>query len=254
MKIKALIVEDEFLTAQKLQTSLKEIAPDIEVIDILDSVEESVQFLKNAPSIDLLFLDIHLADGSCFEIFKQIKVEIPIIFTTAYDQYTLEAFQQLSIDYLLKPIEATALLKSLEKFRKWFQTSSKKRSYDALLALLQQPKVSTQKRFLVQAGKKYLPIQVEDIAYFYADSKLVFLKTKAGRNYIVNFTMEKLSQLIDPQVFFRVNRKILVHIESIKEFQTGKKGKLELKLEPEPDFLVSVPEEKMRLFKAWINQ
>ncbi len=256
---KVLIVEDEMPSARKLNAFIKQVAPDFEVVDILDSVGQTIDFLKKE-KVDLIFLDIHLSDGNSFGIFDQIKVETPIIFTTAYDQYAIEAFQQVSVDYLLKPLVRERLEQSIEKFRKIHQSEKKQGgqqyAYEALNKLIENNFQQTeyQERFMVHFRDKIKTIPVEDIAAFYADSRSIFILTYEGHIFDVTFTLEQLETKLNPKFFFRANRKCLVHIKAVKDAVIYSKSKLKLNLQPELPFEVIVSSEKTPKFKQWLSQ
>lgn len=218
----------------------------------LDTVEDSVNYLTENPTIDLIFMDIHLADGTSFDIFRQVEVNVPVIFTTAYDQYMVDAFQYHSIDYILKPTKKAALEQSLKKYNRWYNTSDLS-NYATLLQWDSAIKKVYKERFLVQAGKKLLPISVKDIAYFYADAKLVMVALTNGREYIVNHTLAELEELLDPTHFYRINRKAIVNIDAVQSLQMGKNYKWMLHLNPTPNFKVPIPTEKLTDFKEWVS-
>lgn len=250
--INAVIIEDEKLAAQKLLKLISDADPEINIIGIIASIEEAVDFLtRNSP--DLIFLDIHLSDGPCFNIFDQVKVDVPIIFTTAFDQYAIKAFKQNSIDYLLKPISEDDLVKSLEKFRKVTKDNKADIDFNRIAALLGEKK-DFQKRFMVYAGSKILPVNTEDIAYFFAESKAVFLSTFSHRTFPINYSLENVFNVLDEDIFYRINRKIIINIKAIKEVSQYSKSKLKVTLEPSPSFEAFVPLEKITSFKRWLNK
>ena len=179
-------------------------------MNTLDTVEDTVKYLSDNQKIDLIFMDIHLADGISFDIFHQVEVNTPVIFTTAYDQYMVNAFQQHSIDYILKPTKKEALEQSIKKYNRWYNTPDITQ-YNALFQWNSAIKKYYKERFLVQAGKKLLPISVNEIAYFYADAKLVMVTLKNGRSYIVNHTLAELEKLVNPTQFYRINRKVIIN-------------------------------------------
>lgn len=208
-------------------------------------------YLSDNQELDLIFMDIHLADGSSFDIFRQVEVNTPVIFTTAYDQYMVDAFNHHSIDYLLKPTKKEDLERSLTKHQKWYR-QPKMTNYATLLEWNSSIKKVYKERFLVQAGKKILPVSVNDVAYFYADAKLVLVVLNNGRQYIIDHTLGELDKLLDPANFYRVNRKTIVNISSISSLQMAKSYKWMLHLHPKPDFSIPIPKEKLTAFKRWI--
>jgi DNA-binding LytR/AlgR family response regulator len=257
MKTRVLIIEDELPTARKLSAFIQQLEPDFVVVDSLQSVRESVQFFKRE-SVDLIFLDIHLADGNSFNIFKEVQVNTPIIFTTAFDQYAIEAFKQNSIGYLLKPLSKDALKLSIQKFKNMASlqsVSSNGIDYKMLGDLIaQQKSTEYQERFMVYYKDIIKTVLVEEVAYFYADSKAVFMTLHDRKSYDLNFSLEQLEEKLDPKYFFRANRQFIVHILSVKEASVYSKSKLKLKLAPPTEMEVIVSSQKSTKFKQWLNQ
>ena len=201
-----------------------------------------------------IFLDIHLSDGLCFKIFEQIEVHIPIIFTTAYDQYAIRAFQVNSVDYLLKPINKKDLITAIDKYK---QVKENYRSNQPdLLELLKsfQQKKTYQKRFLVSKGEHIVTINTDNVSYFFADGKYVFLTTKGGVQHVIDYTLDNLEEILDPEVFFRANRKFLICVQSIEQIITLSKSKLKVKLIPDISSELIVSSERSRSFKNWLNK
>jgi len=252
--IDVLIVEDERPSARKLQAMLTTTAPDLKVIDILDSITDTVDFLSKQ-QVELIFLDIHLADGNCFEIFKKIEVKTPIIFTTAYDQYAIQAFEQNSIGYLLKPIDIGKLKSSIEKFRTQTHAGhSAIIDYQQLSKAIANHQIGAvyRERFLIHYRGKMKSINIEDIAYFYAESRGVFIRLHNGAVFDINLTLEQLTEEVNPRQFFRVNRKFLVNIVAIEEAYSYSKSKLKLMLKPATETEVIISSEKASKFKQWL--
>ncbi len=247
-----LIVEDESLAAEKLENMLYEIDPAIKVVAKTGSIKESVQWLmQHTP--DLIFLDIQLSDGISFSIFEQVSVNTPIIFTTAYDQYAIKAFQLNSISYLLKPIRQSDLADSLRKYQTLKSAFSI--DFDALLATIQGREPEYKKRFLIQIGEKIKRVDVADVAYFFALEKGVYLRTTQGNTYPVEFTLDKLEGMVNPSHFFRINRKYMVHIDAIKNMVAWSRSRVKLELNPKADdemeTIVSI--DRAGEFKKWLN-
>lgn len=247
-----LIIEDESLAADKLELMLKEVNPAISVMGKIGSIEESVKWLYQHTA-DLIFLDIQLSDGISFSIFEQISINTPIIFTTAYDQYAIKAFQVNSISYLLKPIRKNDLAESLKKFQNLKSAFSI--DFDMLLANIQGREPDFRKRFLIQTGEKIRKIEVSEIAFFYVLEKGVYLRTFQGNSYSVEFTLDKLETLLNPSTFFRINRKYLVNINSIANMVAYSRGRVKLELKPkaddELDTIVSI--DRSADFRKWLN-
>jgi DNA-binding LytR/AlgR family response regulator len=247
-----LIIEDESLAADKLEMMLREINPEIRIMKKLGSVKESVKWLLQH-SADLIFLDIQLSDGISFSIFEQVTVNTPVIFTTAYDQYAIKAFQVNSISYLLKPIRKSDLADSLQKYHALKSAFSI--DFERLLANIQGKEPDFKKRFLIQVGEKIRKIEVSEIAYFYVLDKGVYLRTFQGHSYPVEYTLDGLENLVNPLAFFRINRKYMVNMDSIASMVAYSRGRVKLELKPkaddEPDTIVSI--DRSSGFKKWLN-
>jgi two-component system LytT family response regulator len=250
--MKALIIEDEVVAAKALQKLLKEVNPSIEVVNILESVEDCVEWLEANPMPDLIFMDIHLADGSSFTVFEQVDITCPVIFTTAYDEYALKAFEVNSIDYLLKPISKEALKRALNKY---FSLSEKRVSTEQLEKLLAQ--IGEKKRyrscFLLPERDKLVPLPVSSIIYIYIDAKTVKIVTTGGKNYYMNHTLDDLMSELDPQMFFRANRQFIVSRDSIKDVSVWFGNKLAINLNVEVPEKIIVSKAKVGEFKAWFT-
>lgn len=248
-----LIVEDEALAADRLEKILKEITPEITVLAKLGSIKESVKWLM-LNSADLIFLDIQLSDGLSFSIFDQVSVQTPVIFTTAYDQYAIKAFQLNSVSYLLKPIRKNELAESLQKYKSLKSAFSI--DFDSLLSVIQGNKPEYRKRFLIQIADKFRKVEVEDIAFFYASDRNVFLTTLDGHSYPMDISLDSLENVIDPALFFRINRKYIVSMKSIANMFAWSRSRIKLVLKPptddEMDTIVSI--DRTADFKKWMNK
>ncbi len=247
----AVIIEDEKLAADNLELMLHSIDEEIKILAKIESVRNSVKWLSSN-TCDLIFLDIQLSDGNSFSIFDHVDVKIPVIFITAFDQYAIRAFKHNSIDYLLKPINKDDLSQSLQKFYEHFQ-SHQFPDYKALLESLRNP-VNYQERFLVTAGQKLRTIKTSEIAYFYVQTKGVFLCTKEDKHYDINYTLEKLEEMLDPKSFFRINRQYIVNIEVIENMYIVSKSRLKLDILPKPSEEVIVSVNNVQEFKLWLNR
>ena len=233
---------------------LKEYDASITVSAILESIEESVHWLKTKPLPDLLLMDIHLSDGSCFEIFRQVQLNIPVIFTTAYDEYALDAFKHFSIDYLLKPISAESLASGLNKFKNITQAFTAPDYQQWAIQLHHNGGRNYKERFLAKVATKSFFIETNNTAYFSADNKIVFLHDVDGNRFIINYTMEKLESLLDPHLFFRINRKYIVHsrvVDQVKPFFNNRLKLILKNLTSEEDMLIS--RERVQLFREWAD-
>lgn len=247
-----LIIEDEKLAAEKLESMLLEIDSGIRVMAKPGSIKESVKWLLQN-SADLIFLDIQLSDGISFSIFDQVAVSTPVIFTTAYDQYAIKAFRLNSVDYLLKPIRKTDLAESLQKFRNL--KSAFTIDFDVLLSQIQGKQPEFKKRFLIQNGNKIKKVDVAEIACFYTLEKGVYLRTFQGKNFPVDYSLDKLETLLDPARFFRINRKYFINMDAISNMVAYSRGRVKLELNPKADdeFGTIVSIDRSAEFKKWLN-
>lgn len=257
--MKVLIIEDEHLAAEELAEMLLEIRPDIKILDRLDSVKNAIRWLKSpkAKQLDLIFLDIHLADGNSFNIFEEVKVKTPIIFTTAYDQYAIQAFKINSVDYLLKPIDQDDLIESLEKFEEIHVKVDNPTSnidFSSLIEAVQKKEINYKKRFLVTTGEKIRSIPAQDVAYFMSEGKYLQMTTKSGRQYIIDFTLAKLERVLMPDHFFRINRKFIISFDSIKNMINYSKSRVKVELNPPCSVEAIVSVDRSGNFKKWLNR
>ena len=245
------IVEDEQPARDKLRMALLSAEPDVQIIAELSGVSETIAWLARNSTPDLMFLDIQLSDGLCFEILRGASVRCPVIFATAYDEFLLEAFASTGIDYLLKPIRPERLAIAVEKYRglKRHFTGG----YETLLAALDQSP-RRRERVLVRKGLDYIPVRAEDIAYVFTVDKLVFLVTDAGMRYVLDRPLAELEGELDPARFFRANRAWLVHIDAVARCRPCGKGKLLLNLRPPVDNEVVVSQERAAAFRAWLGE
>ncbi|NHE58964.1 LytR/AlgR family response regulator transcription factor [Cyclobacterium plantarum] len=248
-----LLVEDEKLAADRLERMLQQIAPDIRILAKVDSVSAAVEFLKNN-NPELIFLDIHLADGSGFEIFDQVRVACPVIFTTAYDEYALRAFQVNGIAYLLKPISQEALAGSLQKLKSIQASDKQLAQVDRLLEQIRKREITYRKRFLVSAGNTIKSIAIQELAYFYAENKAVYLVEQTGYKYVLDETLDQLQEVLDPEQFFRVNRSFLVQVSAIRQMHPYSRSRIKLDLEPPCSKECISSSEKTAEFKDWLGR
>jgi two-component system, LytTR family, response regulator LytT len=255
--MKVLIIEDEALAAERLGKLLYEYNPAIQVLAVIPSVEAAVKWLQEHDLPDLLLLDIHLADGLCFDIFKQVTVKCPVIFTTAYDQYALEAFQVHSIDYLLKPVQFSKLAQSLDKMQERRRTlgpAPAEIPINDLMKLIRSQEGSYKSRFMVKIGAKIKAIKTSDIAYFFSSNKLTLLITRENQKFPVDYALDDLIQLLDPSHFFHINRKLIISFDAAKEIHPYFKGRLKLVLTPPLEEDIVISSEKTPAFKSWLDQ
>ncbi|WP_298310548.1 LytTR family DNA-binding domain-containing protein [uncultured Aquimarina sp.] len=232
MKIKTVIIEDEITALQHLQKILSQVSFDFDVIKVLSSVKTATEWFQNNQKPDLIFMDIQLSDGISFQILENVIIDTSIIFTTAYDQYAIKAFKTTGIDYLLKPITKEDVNISVSKFVEKFaiyNDSSFLKNIDLVNQL--KTKEHYKKRFLLKDGKKYTPVNIEQIAYFYRDES-VFVKLKNGDSYIIDESLEQLQKELNPNHFIRLHRKLLTNISAIKSLKNYKPGRFVVELEP----------------------
>lgn len=254
-----LIIEDEELAVSKLKKTLSEVAPDAKVIGVTDSITSSVQWLEQNPHPDIILSDIELTDGQSFEIFRSINVESMLIFTTSYDEFAMQAFKLNSIDYLLKPVQKDELRTAIEKYKRLYahsKTNVETNTKDIELLLrsfqLAQP-TAYRKRFLVKHLQKLVSVSVEDIAYFFFD-ELTFFKTGDNKRYTVDYTLDEIEKMLDPEDFFRTNRSYIVSLKSIQKIEDYFGNRLHLKLSPENEKEALVSREKVNSFKKWLGK
>jgi len=253
--MKILIVEDEELAVKKLLKTLTVTGVPVEIAGTTDSIKSSVEWLQQNPAPDLILMDIELADGQSFEIFNLTEVKSPVIFTTSYDEYALKAFKVNSVDYLLKPVQAEELQAALNKFTK-LKAGKQDISIESLVKELQQ-KLQTKeyrKRFLVKHAQKLVSIDVEDIAYFYSDGRLNFFKTTDNRKFVVDYTMDELEEMLNPENYFRISRSFYVSINSVDKIDEYFGNRLILGLRPVLDKEALVSREKVSEFKKWLGK
>lgn len=260
MGMKILIVEDEVLAAKKLTKTVASVDESAEVIGVADSIQGTVEWLNNNPAPDLILMDIELADGQSFEIFGLTEVKSPVIFTTSYDEFALQAFKVNSIDYLLKPVQKEDLEAALNKFKqlKSMYKEDKKEdvSIEQIVKELQQklqPK-EYRKRFLVKHGQKLISIEIDEIAYFFSDGRLNFFKTLDNRKFVVDYTMDEMEEMLDPDKYFRISRSFYVSINSIDQIHDYFGNRLLLHLNPPVDKESIVSREKVSDFKKWMGK
>ena len=249
--MKAIIIEDEKLAADNLQALIESVDKSIEIIARIESVRSTVKWLSTN-TCDLIFMDIQLSDGNSFTIFEQVDVKTPIIFTTAYDQCAIKAFKQNSIDYLLKPINKDELALSINKFKDLNQ-SQPALDIKALIESIKQP-IQYHERFLVSAGMKLKTMKSVDVAYFYVKENAVFLCSKDNKHYDLDFTLDKLEKILDPNIFFRINRQYIVNIDAIENMITVSKSRLQLNVNPKANEDVIVSVNNVHDFRIWLNR
>lgn len=257
MNMKVLIIEDEKPAAEKLELLLKRYDPDIQILTQIVTVEKSIEYLSaNQENIDLIFLDIQLTDGLSFDIFKSVKVEKPIIFTTAFNEYAIDAFKLNSIDYLLKPLSYESLVTAMEKIKS-LQNNLPQEKYQSNISLDQIAKLISGKtenyktRYLVKIGEHIKSISTEDICFFYAEGRTVFIITNENRKFIVDNTLEELTNQLNPEKFFRANRSFIINFDHITDVVVYSTSRLRVKFPHEFEKEIIVSREKVSEFKVW---
>ena len=258
-EIQVLIIEDEIPTQRMLVEMIQSVRPEWDIIHKCGSVSDSVDFLtdESNKSPDLIFADIQLSDGISFDIFSQVKVECPVIFTTAYDEYAIQAFKVNSIDYLLKPIKLEMLKKSIAKFEHRYpidRPTAEAFLFETIKEAIQTGQKKYRSRFLIQHGEDFIKLETDQIALIYSVNKITFAKTFDGREHVLDLTLEKLERQLDPEVFFRINRQAIVHAKAIKKIRTYFNGRLKLITNPlfQEDLIVS--RDKARILKDWLDR
>jgi DNA-binding LytR/AlgR family response regulator len=252
--MKILLVEDEPLAAAQLAAHISALQPNAQIMAVCDTVKATVEWLQNNEAPELAFFDIQLGDGLSFEIFEQIKFTQPVIFTTAFDQYAIQAFKVNSIDYLLKPIDRADLEKALIKFEQLALPKTSNITPAVLHEIVSTLKTKNYKeRFLVKVGTHLRVIETNDVQYFYSFDKGTYAKLSDGKDYLLDQSLELVEAMIDPNVFFRINRKYLVALKSINDVVAYSNSRLKLKVKQanNDDFLVA--REKVKDFKSWLE-
>lgn len=251
--MKVVIIEDEQLLADELEELLREVDLGIEVVAKLDSIATSVEWLR-ANTCDLIFLDIHLNDGLSFSIFDQVSITIPVVFTTAFDSYSIKAFELNSISYLLKPIEIEPLSRAITKYRSLQPVLSPISQLMEYLHLGDSQGKSYKKRFILAMGVVQKPVEAGDIAFFMADNKHLFAFTRDGKKYFYDSTLAKLAEELNPKQFFRINRKYYVNINSVRELLPYSKSRIKVRLTPETEDDVIISYARANDFKLWLSE
>lgn len=249
-----LIIEDEQATARHTKKMLLEIDPGINILAVLDSIESAVRWFGSHAEPDLLLLDIHLADGLSFEIFKDVEIACPVIFATAYDQYAIQAFRVNSVDYLLKPISKDALMEALKKYRKLNLTAKMPAiDYLKLAEMLSNKGPELMKRIMIRYGENIKAIDIKDIAYFHTEDKNVFLTTFDNKNYPADFSLDELELKLDASRWFRINRQFIISFEAIEKMTAYSKSRIKIILRPACASESISSTERSGDFKLWLT-
>lgn len=250
--MKVLIIEDEQPAVHKLIRLLQEADKQIEVLDVLGSIEQTINWLTSHPAPELIFMDIQLEDGISFEIFETCRIQTPVIFTTAYDEYALKAFKVNSVDYLLKPIAPDALKAALEKFNTFHRQPI---NYSRLESIISQLQPKTKERFLVKVGEHYRSIPTSSIDCFFILERSTFIQTDTGKHYAIDHSLDKIEQLVDPGLFFRVNRNFIVNYTAIRDIIAYSSSRLKIILNNQTEKEeILVSRERVAEFKEWMDR
>ncbi len=252
--MKVLIIEDEKPAAEHIQNLIRRVDPAISIEGPLDSVKKSVAWFDSHPHPDLAMMDIQLADGLSFEIFEKTRVDCPVIFTTAFNEYAIRAFKVNSVDYLLKPIDFEDLKNAMEKFRKNFLHRDMGKFALMMDQIMDNLGREHKQRFVIKVGEHIKSIPVENIHYFYSMEKATFIHTQDQHNYVIDYSLDQLEDLVDPQRFFRINRKYLISYQSIDDIVTYSNNRLKIELHHSKDHDAIVAREKVSLFKKWLDR
>ncbi len=249
--MKTVIIEDEDIASRRLSNLIKDLVPDCEILAHISSVESGHKWFENNPLPDLIFLDIQLNDGYGFDIIDRLDHHPPIIFTTAYNEYALRGFKYNGLDYLLKPIEKNELNKALNKYVETIDRHKNKTPDIEVIRDLF--KKEYKRRFMVKIGNRFHFFKVEDIAFFMADEGAIVLCTHNGQKYPVEYTIDQIEELVNPVLFFRINRKYLISISAVQEIHSYFNSRLLLRLTPKQDDQIIVSRERTSKFKQWLD-
>ena len=251
--IDTLIIEDEKPAASRLKKLLEEVDPDLRVLQILESVSSTVRWFRENPPPHLLMLDIQLADGLSFDVFKQVKIDSFVIFTTAYDEYAIKAFELNSIDYLLKPVDKAKLQHALDKFKK-ISPAPQPMDIQSIMEAMDHTRKRYKERFVVNVGTRIKSIETDHIAYFYSLEKSTFLCTNENRHYPVDFALDKLEEVLDPSRFFRISRQYVVNYGAIDRINILSKSRVAIHTQPATDEPLLVSTARTHLFRLWLDR
>jgi DNA-binding LytR/AlgR family response regulator len=247
--MKVVIVEDEKLASKRLELMLKKAEPEIEILQILESVEDSVNWFSQNAKPDLIFMDIQLDDGISFEIFDAVKIDAPVIFTTAYNEYAIKAFKVNSVDYLLKPIAEDALVSAIQKYKKIFAVTN---DFETKLAnVIGQISTQYKSRFFIKVGLRFKSIPIENTCAFFVEERNTFLKTTDNKNFDLDYSLDQIQKIVDPKLFFRINRNFIVNINYIDEIVSYSTNRLKLKTGNTEQI---VSRDKVSDFKLWMDR
>ncbi len=249
--MKVAIIEDETAAAHNLTAILKKVRPDVEIVTIIDTIVDSIDLFRTKPELDLIFMDIHLADGASFRIFDSVDIAAPIIFTTAYDQYAIEAFKVNSIDYLLKPINEEEVQRAIDKWQRL--TSADRNNYASRIQSVAQQKKSEQQTFLVHFRDKIIPLHTKDVAFFHTFEERVTAYCYGGDKYPIELTLEALQSKLPSKDFFRANRQFIISRKAVKDISVWFGSRLSANLTIETPERIVIPKARVHDFKDWMK-
>jgi two-component system LytT family response regulator len=255
--MKVLIVEDEQIAAKRLEKLLESSSHKIDVLAKLDTIKRTIEWLEDQENPDLIFMDIQLADGLCFDIFDMVQVKCPVVFTTSYDQYAIRAFKVNSIDYLLKPLDPGELYNAINKFDFLKREYSEKSSPESLAlkeAIQMLKQNSYKERFVVKVGEHIKTVLLSDINYFSSQEKATFAHTSEGRKFILDYTLDQLTEIVDPKLFFRINRKYIISIDGFEDIISYSNNRLKIHLKHDKTMDAIVSRERVQDFKRWLDR
>ncbi len=254
--MKILIIEDEIPAAKRLEKLIYECRPDAEILDVIDTVEDALEWFRDSDEPDLIISDIQLSDGVSFQIYEELDLECPIIFSTAYDQYAIKAFELNSIDYLLKPYSKSALQKSFDKLDRFLPMQQKSLQEMDISTLINQVSNGNvyKQRFLISKADALIPISIDEIAYIYTEDKAVMIKTIDSKSFFINYSLDDLEAQLDPSKFFRLNRQFITSVKAIAKISQYFNGKLKIDLNPIQEGKIIVSRAKTPVFKNWLEQ
>ncbi len=252
--MKILILEDEEQALNRLQKIITSVVPDAEIVGTGTSIAEAVNWFHANPLPDLVFMDIQLSDGSSFQIFNSVKIGCPVIFTTAYESYAMQAFKVNSVDYLLKPIDETDVKRAIEKLRMLQRSGSFSVDYAEILKAIQQPAKKYKDRFVIKLGDTIKSVLVTDIAYFYTENKTNFVCTNDGRRLPLDFNLDQIEEMLNPRIFFRINRQFIIGHHAIEEMKAHTRSRINVKLSPPTRLDTIVAIDRAHDFRDWLSE
>jgi two-component system, LytTR family, response regulator LytT len=251
--MKLLIIEDEEQAYKRMQKIVKEVLPAAEILGVVMSIKSAVEWFRLHAMPDLIFMDINLADGLSFEIFKEVTITAPIIFTTAHEEHAIEAFKVNSIAYLLKPVDKESVKQALDKLNQLQTSKTAGIDYTVLLKSLQQPAGNYRERFVVKLGDNLRSIAISDVAYFFTENKTNFLCTLDGKKYPIDFNLDELENIIDPKKYFRINRQFIIGMTAIDEMKSYTRSRVIIKVKPPTHLDTIVSVERAGSFRTWLG-